>query len=367
VLVLVHAVREEHERVAYGTVLSWLALRGHRLSTIAWDRGKVIAFDLEAFGPVEEIEALNRWRLPQWLGHVGLAPVARRLRNRRVRRWWARAGRPRHALLLGPVRAEMAHYVPPGARVGALLGWRATEEPESEAVTADTLHAALTRDIATLGRFGLTEGAARVAGDLERHAHRHAWPRGTDERARLSDRHEIPADALLVGGLGPIDRRGAPDLLLRTGARLRAVAPDLPVHLAWLGGDPDGEDAYPYHFDTERLGLGAVMHWLGDPEDHRELLRRLDAVLLVGRVPAALPDARLAPDHPPTRDLLRGLGVPVLGFDVPATRAVGGEDVHLVPYPDVHGLADALVETLRADRPHPLDDAVDHLLGEGAR
>jgi glycosyltransferase involved in cell wall biosynthesis len=360
-------VREEHERVAYGTVLRWLTLRGHPLFTIAWDRGKVIELDLDAFGPVEEIEDINRWRLPQRLGHAGLRPVARQLRNRRVVRWWRRAGRPRHALLLGPLRAEMVHYLPPGAHVGALLGWRDTEDPESEAATAGAAHTVLARDDATVARFGSASGTARVVGDLERHAHRHVWPRGTSERARLSSRHGLPADAVVVGALGPIDRRGAPDLFLRTAARLRVVAPELPVHLAWLGVDPDGVDAYPYRFDTERLGLGDVMHWLGDPEDHRELLRRLDVVLLVGRESAAVPDVRLAPDHPATGDLLRGLGVPILGFDVPATREVGGDGVRLVDYPDVHALADALAEVLRADRPHPLDEAVDHLLGSAAR
>jgi hypothetical protein len=83
----------------------------------------------------------------------------------------------------------------------------------------------------------------------------------------------------------------------------------------------------------------------------------------VGRVPAALPDARLAPDHPPTADLLRGLGVPVLGFDLPPSRIAGGDDADLVPFPDVHALADAVVDVVRAGRPHPLDDVVGHLLG----
>ena len=82
------------------------------MTFIVWDRGKVIAFDLERFGPVREVEEINRWVLPQRLAKLGLRPVARWLRNRRVRGWWDEAGPPDLVLCLGPIRSELVNYRP---------------------------------------------------------------------------------------------------------------------------------------------------------------------------------------------------------------------------------------------------------------
>ena len=110
VLVLVHAVRGNEDREVARLLLGRLAERGVRISALVWDRGMITpGLDLDGFGPVREIEAINRWRAPQWLAKGGLTPLARFLRQTRVRSWWRRLGRPDSVVLLGPLREEMVH------------------------------------------------------------------------------------------------------------------------------------------------------------------------------------------------------------------------------------------------------------------
>ena len=335
-LLLVHAVRDEVERKALRLVLTWLQVQGATFSTIAWDTGKVIELDLAALGPVHEIEAINRWPLPQRLRRVGLAPLARLLRNRRVRGWWTESGTPDVVLVLGPVRAEMAHYVPPGAGpVVALVGWRPLEGEESMAATAALAdHRAGPEDDAEVTiHLGVVPPPTAPG----------VWTWSPDDRSRRSGRLGVPDDAFVVLGLGPTDWRGAPDLALRALHRVVRAVPDGDVHLVWLGGTPEHPDSHPYHFDVHRLGLDDRVHWLGDAEDQVDLLRRADAVVLVAREPVSIPNERRGPSFHSTAELLRWLPVPMAALDTPANRELGHDGTTWVAYPDTDALAESLL------------------------
>jgi glycosyltransferase involved in cell wall biosynthesis len=363
----VNAVRLEPERRALRLVLDWLQHQGATFATIAWDRGKVIAFDLEAYGPVHEVEEINRWVLPQRLARWRLGALARFLRNRRVRRWWSAAGPPDLVLLLGPLREELGHYLPPDAgQVIGLLGWRPREEPESLAATEATADRLLVADEAMAAELTGAAAVTTVAPASTVVApHAAAWT--TVERDRLSARMGLRASTTVIVGLGPTDWRGAPDLLLRSFFALTDSRPGLDLHLAWLGGTPDHRDSYPYHFDVHRLGLDGRVHWLGDPTDHVELLARADLVALVGREPYDIPVERRGPEFAETQDLLAWLRVPTVAFDLPADRQLANPWTTLVPYPDTEALARAMGEALASARDEAELPLAEHLAVTGPR
>jgi len=380
VVVVVHAVREDAERRAHALLLDRLEADGHELSVICWDRGKSV-LDLDALGPVGDIEDVNRWRLPIWLAGHHLRPLARRLRHARMRTWWARARPPRRVLLLGLLRPEMPHYLPPGTHVGAVLGWREPEPPESLEVTLEAADAVLAVDEGTAAACRDADPTARVevVPNLWNRLH---WslhlrlPPPTAPRAL-----GIPDDVPLVVGLGPIDWGGGADQFVAVAGRVRRALPDRPVHYAWVGGHPEGPAHFPYRFDTERLGLAGALHWCGERDDYHELVRRADVVVLPARRPFALPydptvgwfvaedrdvPQVFTPLDQPFAALLDVLEVPVVRFDLPATETMTLGRGTAVAYPDTAAMAAAVVDALGRPRPTAVGRALAHLLGEPA-
>lgn len=356
---MAHAVRRPDERSAHELLLARLADRGAACSWIVWDRG-MVDLDLRAWGPSREIEAINRWRLPQWLAKAGLAPLGRALRNGRVRWWWRRAGAPDAVVLLGPVRPEMAHYLPPGdAPVSAVLGWRPDEPEESRDLTLALADTVVATDEATAASLRTADPTTRVVtyDDLATPA-----PDGGPAAEPLVvgvAPDGGPAAEPLVVGVGPGDWRGAPDLFLRAAAPVRDQC-GRPVRFAWLGVDPADGRSFPYRFDAEHLGLAGLLTWSVLPAEGVEALRNATVVVLVPRTEFPLPVHPVLQQVGSTR-LLQALGTPVLGFDTPAFTALAGDAGAAVAYPDVVALADAVATTLEQPSPNRLDALLDRI------
>lgn len=379
VVVVVDAVREEPERHEHQQLLDGLRADGATFSVIVWDRGRSV-LDLGALGPVADVEDLNRWRLPIGLAKVApLRPVARALRHARMRRWWHRATAPASVLVLGTIRPELRHYLPPGLPVGAVVGARAPEPWESWEATVAAADAIVALDDESAERCRTVDPDAPVR-LLPQLGPRWRWrvaTRSAPTPAPLPD----PAEAALVVGLGPVDWDGGPDLFLATLGRLPASVGGRTVVGAWLGDLPDGPSGFPYRFDAERLGLADRLHWLGQRADWSEVVRRADAVVVTARRPVALPfdpivdgftdDAtRLGLAFDAERHRLAALAalleVPVVRVATPGADETTAGVGAVVPYPDTAALADA-VATLLADPPRRrVDEAVAALLGVAA-
>lgn len=332
VLVLVHAVRTDAERATHRLVLDAMRDRGHPIMTIAWDAGLVIGLDLAAYGPVVEIEDINRWRLPERLVHLGATPVARLLRQGRVRWWWRRARHCRAVVVLGPIREEMRHYAPPGLPVTALVVPRTPEPAESMAATTTFADAVLwVGEDGPAGTIPVVE-VLRDQGDGASAAR--------------------PASGPVVG-LGPADWRAAPDLFLRVLADAGR-----PTEAIWVGADPEDGRTFPYRFDADHLGLGDAVAWEPDPVHGVTALASARAVIVTSRRPYELPVGPVL-GALPAGELLAALGIPVVGFDGPVADALGLGPDRRAPYPDTRALADRLVTALR----QPATNRTGDLLG----
>jgi len=354
VLVLVHAVRESDEREVAHLLLHRLQEEGHRISSLVWDRGMIErGLDLASFGTVREIEAINRWRTPQWLAKARLAPVARLLRQTRVRSWWRRLGRPDHVLLLGPLREEMVHYLPPGRRpVGLLLGARPLEPAESPTATVAVADVVLAPSPDVAAPWRLDGVTVRTFADVLREV----------DSERPSASSPAAASAPLVVGIGPGDWRGAPDLFVRTAAELGRRPGREGVRFAWVGLDPEDDRSFPYRFDATRLALDDRLTWTEVPSEAIDLLRSADVVVLTSRSEFVLPV------HPWVERLdpaafLSALGSPVVAFATPAAEALAGPSAVTVPYPDTEALADAVEDAIARTTPSRLPRLLDDLLG----
>jgi len=346
VLVVVHAVREDTGRAWSRLVVDRLAERGVAMSFLVWDRGMVAPGAIRPEdGPLREIEAINRWRLPQWLARGGGRRPARLLRNARLRWWWRRLGRPDAVLVLDPLRPEMRHYLPVGVPVGLLLTGRPLEPAEDPV-----------RSVGLADRVVGTEPAPGAPDQS-----------GLDAAALLDDAAlEVGAspgpgpEEPLVVGLGPADWRAAPDLFVRVAATARARSQG-PIRFAWVGMDPDDGRTFPYRHDRDRLGLGGRLSMTDLPEPALSLLRRAAAVVVTARAPHPVvthPWCDLvAPDR-----LLDALGVPVVAFATPGADGLTPAGAIRVPYPDVPALADALVDSLDGGGPNRLSGRLDRLL-----
>lgn len=366
-LVVVHAIREEDERHAYARLLDWMRARGTDLSFIVWDQGRNI-LDLTEYGIVREVEAINRWRLPQWLERVGLRGATRRLRHARMRWWWARAGRPDSTLVLGVLRPELFHYVPPGTPVGALVGWRAPEGAESYEATVGLSQVVVTTDAEVAEHLEqLAPGKVVLVPDLIAHCE---CPRLWDAPSAAALPLALDEGTMVVAGLGPLDWRGAPDLFLRAAGRLARDAEDLDLRFVWFGRPGHQTHAYPYRFDADRLGVADVLSWLAPPDDYSSVLPQVDVLVLVGRVPSPINLDRFSWVFDPRRsdplDLLRLIEVPIVGFGLAAVAATAGELGARVPFPDTDALAAQIEAVLREPPRLCVDRTLDLLAGKAA-
>lgn len=286
-------------------LLSWLDGQGWSARLMVWDRA-----DLGSrLGrrPTTEIEAINRWRLPQRLERVGWRGAMRRLRHLRVRWWWLRQRAVRTVLLWGPVRPEVRHYLPPRRPVVAV-----ELDPAPVVRGTDGPSAACAEELA-------------------------------DRRVVLRRRGPAactPGSPLLVGSWGPSAVRplvGA-EVLLRLVWTLRQRRPDLDVRARWAGGDARSPAWFPTTWERGRLGLEAVVALVPERAVGSALADDTAVVALVGPEPTR---------QWPT-DRVHLAGVPIVGF---TPVAAPGElpavlELRRTAWPDVRALADEVAAEL---------------------
>ena len=174
----------------------------------------------------------------------------------------------------------------------------------------------------------------------------------TGETARLRASIGVPEDAPVVGAAGLTHWRKAPDLFVQV-ARLLGDRHDGPApHFVWVGGEAGGAELAPVLYDVEHAGLGDRVHFVGHQADPIPWFRMFDVLLLPAREDA----------FPLVCLEAAAVGVPVICFDNGGMpEFVGdGERGFVVPYPDVHAMADRTLEVLA-------DPALRHRLGTAAR
>ena len=165
----------------------------------------------------------------------------------------------------------------------------------------------------------------------------------------------IPDTAFVVGSVGQVIWRKAPDLFLQAAADLRRRRPDIDAHFVWIGG-VDPRDLTPVATDLVRLGLADRMHFVGEVAAPADLLATFDVFCLTSRedpFPLVMLEAA-------------ALGVPVVSFanggavEFAAPDADGRPRAVIVPYLDAEAMAAAIAEL--AD-----DDLERKLLGARGR
>jgi glycosyltransferase involved in cell wall biosynthesis len=151
----------------------------------------------------------------------------------------------------------------------------------------------------------------------------------------------IGPDELVVGAAGTADWRKGADLFLQVAARVRRIAPDLPVRFVWVGRVMEHEGAGHRH-DVEAAGLDDHVTFVGEVADPASYVSQVDVFCLTSRE-----------DPFPLVCLEAGaLGVPVVTFangGMVELAAAGDAEPLLaaVPYMDVEAMADAVVGLLR--------------------
>lgn len=310
---LVVADRLGHDApgAALAPFLSWLrATTGWRAQLLVWDRADLEP-GLTRLRPVHEVEAINRWRLPIWLGHRGHSGAMRALRYGRARLWAWRSRRCRAVYLYGPLRPEMRHYLPDPSvhRVGDLT---VPDGPQGAAA-----------------RLAETEAlAAAVISGLPALSAHDGWS-APGQRRRRRARLGLPPRSVVVGGWGrgPDHPWDGLDLFLRAAAQVDVGGREVAV--VWMGGDPSTTRAQQMRHEVDHLGMGD--RFLHLPEDvvDAELVEVLDVLVLT----------HLGPGRSWPLDRLRVLGLPVVRFDHTPAGAAGPCPDRVAEYPDVAALA----------------------------
>lgn len=329
--------------------LEWLAReRGAHVETLALRGGPLLA-EFAAVGPVHLVEAYGTdslvRRVEQGMGKVGLASLADRLRSARLRHG-TRHLRGFDVLYVNSATSALALRVLP-------------ELPPHVISHVHELDSAFNYWMDDDDRAAMLEcsGAFVVAADcvgrnlIEHHGvapeqvHRcyeFIDPPVVDDaavsaaRARLG----IGDDELVVGAVGTAEWRKGADLFLQVAARVRRLAPELPVRFLWVGRSLP-HDAVHQRVDVAGLGLGDVVTFVGEVPDPGTYLSLFDVFCLTSR----------EDPYPLVCLEAATLGVPVVTFAnggmVELAAADGPEPLlGCVPYLDVEAMADALVERL---------------------
>ena len=155
-----------------------------------------------------------------------------------------------------------------------------------------------------------------------------------DIRAELG----IPPEAFVVGAVGVTEARKGPDLFLLLATVLRHRDLGRPIHLVWLGGDPDADATRWLRHDIEKAGLSDLVHLVPPRPRPAPWFRLFDVYVLTSRedpFPLVCLESSL-------------LERPVVCFDnTGIAEFVGdGECGYVVPYLDVEAMADRVVALL---------------------
>lgn len=164
-------------------------------------------------------------------------------------------------------------------------------------------------------------------------------PEPLDDEARAAHRATlgIPPDALLVGASGTLDWRKAPDLLLEVAARAVAHSP-VPLHVVWIGGNPDNPWGRYLAHGARAMGIADRVHHLPEADRPDRWFGALDLFLLPSREDA----------YPLVCIEAAAVGVPLVTFESGgAAELVRDGGGIVVPYPDVAAAAGAVLSYAR--------------------
>lgn len=150
----------------------------------------------------------------------------------------------------------------------------------------------------------------------------------------------IGAHELVVGAVGTADWRKGTDLFLQMAARVRRIAPELPVRFLWVGRSLP-HDLVHQRADLAGLDLADHVTFLGEVPDPGTYLSLFDAYCLTSR----------EDPYPLVCLEAATLGVPVVTFDNGGMVELAGADppeplLTCVPYLDVEAMAEQVVELL---------------------
>jgi glycosyltransferase involved in cell wall biosynthesis len=197
----------------------------------------------------------------------------------------------------------------------------------SEAVAAATREVFGADPAQIAVRYGFVDAEALTRDDAVRLAH----------RRRLG----IPDDAPVVGAAGLTHWRKAPDLFVQVARLLDRTWDGPPIHYVWVGGETDGPELDPVLYDIEHAGLGDRVHLLGHRADPMPWIQTFDVLVLPAREDA----------FPLVCLEAASMGVPIVCFDNGGMpEFVGDGDCgFVVPYPDLHAMADRTGQLLGDD------------------
>lgn len=164
-------------------------------------------------------------------------------------------------------------------------------------------------------------------------------PPPVDPPDSIPDRSSIDDRCVVLGG-GVADWRKAPELFVVTAYHCRRLAPEIDWQFRWFGGGTGDDPArWPLEFEVARLGLSDVVTFSGPLTDPAREFANADILLSTAKEDAApLVTAEAA-----------GWGLPIVAFDSGGVTELIAEGScgTVVEYPDVVGLAQAIVDLAR--------------------
>lgn len=154
------------------------------------------------------------------------------------------------------------------------------------------------------------------------------------ERGAARSSLDVPGHALLVGSVGRLSAQKAPLDFVRAAGHVHKRQPG--VHFAWIGSGPLEPAARQL---AAQLGLGEVMHFVGQRSDVPRLMGALDCFVLTSLwegFPIVLLEAMAA-------------GAPIVASDIPGNdEAIAhGKNGWLVKTGDAAATGDAILDLLQ--------------------
>jgi glycosyltransferase involved in cell wall biosynthesis len=268
---------------------------------------------------------------------VGLAPLGRRVRAAATRQ---RVGdRPADLIVVNGATADGVELLRTTPQAPTVLiahelstGWMAN-------LSADDRHLLLARTTAYLAvsdavRSYLVEHQGVDPASVQ------VTPPPVDVPDCPPDRGRRDRGRCVVVGGGVADWRKAPELFVTVAHHCREQAPEIDWAFRWFGGGTGTDPAaWPLHLEVERLGLASTVTFTGPLEDVGAELAGGDLFLLTAKEDAA----------PLVAAEAAGAGLPIATFDSGGVEELvrEGRCGVVVPYPDVPGLAAAVVDLAR--------------------
>ena len=159
---------------------------------------------------------------------------------------------------------------------------------------------------------------------------------GAGARREARKRWSVPEAAFVVGLSGTMDWRKGVDLLAPLARHVEQLAPVVPVHWMWVGGEREGAVAGMLRHDFQRCGLDSRLHLTGTLPCAREAFAAFDAFALVSREDA----------FPLVMLEAASIGLPILCFEGSggAPEFVRSDAGFVLPYLDLPGMAARIVE-----------------------